>query len=209
MRFRRCDKAVQKAHHRGGGTLFGSIERSILRVGIDPRFHAGEADLQDIHPVRRGMIEVLPDRRTSFLRHLSDASTMPGRVLVIHVRRMTPENRRHRALMTVPGRNRRKPVELGKTDRDIVDEKVEATRRDIVPILFAVLPTRLGNNLLHTRTKRVVVEPRLGIGQIRAPLPLEIRRLVSNIHRTLFHTHRVLLPSVVHRHTAVRYFHSC
>ena len=112
MRLGSYDKPVEEAHHRGGGAALCAVERRVLRVGVGTRLHAGEADLQDIHPVRRGMIEVLADGCAPFLAHLGDRIAKPRRVLGVHVRRMAPEYRAHRALMTVPCGNRRKPVIL-------------------------------------------------------------------------------------------------
>ena len=42
-----------------GGSALGAVERRVPRVGVHARLHAGEADLQDVHPVGRGVVEVL------------------------------------------------------------------------------------------------------------------------------------------------------
>ena len=78
MRLRSCDEAVEEAHHRGGGPLLGAVERRVLRVGVHARLHAGEAELQDVDPVRRGVVEVLADGGAALLVHLGDGRAQAG-----------------------------------------------------------------------------------------------------------------------------------
>ena len=202
VRFRRRDQAVEEAHHRGGGPLLGAVERRVPRVGVDARLHAGEADLQDVHPVGRGVVEVLADRGAALLVHLGDGRAQAGRILVVHVRRMAPEEGVHRSAVAVPCRDGGEAVVLREADRHVVHEEVEAARGDVVPVLLAGLPAGLLRDLHHARAERVVVEARLRVGEVRAPLPLEVRRLVGDRRRTLLRARRVLVAAAVHRHAA-------
>ena len=120
---------------------------------------------------------------------------------------MAPEDRVHRAAVAVPRGDGGKAVVLREPDRDVVHEEVEASRRDVVPVLRTGLPAALLRDLDHARAERVVVEASLRVGEARAPLPLEVRRLVGNRRRTLFRPCRVLVPSVVHRHATIRDLH--
>ena len=109
--------------------------------------------------------------------------------------------------MPIPRGNRREPVVLRKAYGKVVDEEVEAARRDVVPVLPAVLPAGLGNDLLHAFAERVVVDAGSGIGEVHAPLPLEVHRLVRNRHRTLLRPRGVLVTATVHRHAFVGDLH--
>ena len=151
------------------------------------------------------MIEVLADGGTPFLAHLFDFRPKPGIVLVVHVPGMTPQNRAHRTTVAIPSGYGRKTIVFRKANRNIVDKEVEATRGHIVPVLRAGLPARLGNNLLHARAKRIVVETGLWIGKIRAPFPFKVGRLVVDLRRTLLCARCVLLSTFPCRHTFVGY----
>ena len=207
MRLRRHDQAVEEAHHRGGGLAFSAVERRVPRVGIGARLHAGETEFQDVDPVRRGVVEVLADRGTTLLVHLGDGGAKAGRILVVNVRRMAPEDGAHRTAMAVPRGNGRKPVVLREPDRDVVHKVVEAPRGHVVPVLLAGFPARFFHDFHHPRAERIVVHARLRVGEVRAPFPLEVRRLVGNRRRTLFRPCRVLVPSVIHRHATIRDLH--
>ena len=201
------DQPIQESHHRGGGASFGTVERRILRVRVGSRFHPGETDFEDVLPIWRGVVEVLAYCRSSLAMHLSDLVMQPRRILPVHVRRMLPQDGRHRAAVTLPRGDCGETVVLGETYCHIVNEKVKATGCDVVPILFPVLPSGLFGDLRHARTKRVVVETCLGIGEVHAPLPLEVHRLVRNRSRTLLHARCVLHPIFPSRRTLVGNLH--
>ena len=120
---------------------------------------------------------------------------------------MRPKDRLHRPPVPVPRRDGREAVVLREADRHVVHEEVEAARGDVVPVLLAGLPAGLLRDLRNARAERVVVEARLRVGEVRAPLPLEVRRLVGDHSRTLLRTRRVLVAAVVHRHAAIRDLH--
>ena len=181
MRLGRREHPADEAQDRLCRRLLGPVERRVVRVGVNARLQAREAELQDAFPVRGGVIEVLPVRPPppGVVKCL-DLRTKSRRIARIDLGAASGQDAAQRTIPAVPAGDGRKAVKLRKPNGHVVREIGKHSCRRLGPRLPVLM--RLVD-LLHADLQRGVRESRRGIAHVAPPLPLQVGVHVGNRRR--------------------------